>query len=232
MEEFYKYFSWFFVIVVGGIGGVRLLINHLIQTKIKLYFDKQLEEYKNELAIITKNAEYDISKKLFDFEAYASKKHTVYPELYSLAFESWSELSLFNHRFDLEILGSRNDLDTNTLKSHFHNEFMPTSEKLAKAYRYFYKNELYLSKDAAIVCNESLEALRICGREIGISFRSNSNDIERQRQVRQFSPLIDVDEKYLRDAEEKIHMLKETIREELSYSHSEKPTEQKEEALS
>lgn len=74
--------------------------------------------------------------------------------------------------------------------------------------------------------------LRTCGREIGISFRVNSNDIERQRQTQQFSLLIDADEKYLQDAEANIHRLKEIIHKELSYSHSEKPNEQNEEPLS
>lgn len=228
MEWVYKYISWG-LFIGGSVTGIGFLIKYLIQKKIDSYFNKKLETHKQELAIITEHAKYDISKKLYDFEAYASKRHSIYPELYSLAFESWSELTQFRYSFDANIMDFRKDLDIEALKSHFHKEFKETTDKLVNAYDYLYKNELYLSKVVTTAYNEALEAQVVCGRELGISFRSNLGDVERQRKDGIFSPLLNIDEKYLQISQEKIRILKEVIYNELSYTHSE---EQKEEALS
>lgn len=215
-----------------ALAGILVFsIKHLIQKKIDSYFNTKLEDHKKDLAVLTENAKYDISKKLYDFEAYASKKHSVYPELYSLAFESWSELTQFTYRFDEDIMDLRKDLNVETLESYFDEEFRKTTKTLFKAYDYLYKNELYLSKDVTMVYNEALEAQLKCGREVGISFRGNLDDVERQRNDCQFSPLINIDEAYLYDAEEKVRILKETIYKELSYTHFEE-SKKKEEALS
>lgn len=230
MEEIYKYTGWFFAIIVGGIGGiggiggVRLLINHFAQARVKFYFDKQLEEHKHSLAIITKNAEYDISKKLFDFEAYASKKHTVYPELYSLILESRSELSRFRFKFDMEIRESKKDLDETTLRPLFYKKMSEASAKRREAYNYFYKNELYLSKEVSIAYEEILDDQQTFELLMVSSFGKN---IRSDRWRDASSRLIIVGDEHLMGINAKINILKEIIYRELSYTHYEK-----EEALS
>ena len=165
-----------------------------------------------------KNAEYDLSKKLYDFEAYASKKHAVYPELYSLLFEPWIELSLFRHKFDLHIAHSKKDLDRDTLKSRFNDELHPIVQKLPNVSKYFYKNELYLSKNATAAYNEAFKELADLAANIYLNFRKNSRNDNWQDPS--FS-LIDIDEEELQRAERKINILKEIIYKELSYTHSE-----------
>src|SRR4051794_21172355 len=91
MEWIYKYFSY--TAVIAGLG---FLIKYLIQKKIDSYFNTKLEDHKKELAVMTEKAKYNISRKLFDFEAYAIKKHTIYPELYQLVFEIPGKMSVFS----------------------------------------------------------------------------------------------------------------------------------------
>lgn len=173
--------------------------------------------------IITKNAEYDISKKLFDFEAYASKKHAIYPDLYSLAFELWDELSSFAYKFGIKIELRRAGfdelgLDNDVLKSSFQTEMEPITDKINEAYNYFYKNELYLSKDTATAYTETLESLRKLVYEIEYRFHTYSTGTDWQNHsVFQYI----VAEEITKKCEEKINILKETIYKELSYTHFE-----------
>ena len=120
MEWIYKYFS-----LTAVIAGLGFLIKYLIQKKIDSYFNTKLEDHKKELAVMTERAKYDISRKLFDFEAYAIKKHTIYPELYQLVFEVPRKMSVFTYLKEIkEVEDAINNLSD-----------------------YFNKNELFLSKD-------------------------------------------------------------------------------------
>lgn len=230
MEEFYKYTGWFFAIIfggIGGVGGVGLLINHFAQARVKFYFDKQLDQHRHNLAIITKHAEYDISKKLYDFEAYASKKHEIYPELYRLAAETWHEILRFRYKFDTEIKSSMRGLDGEELVEYFYERIAPLTIKNLDAYEYVFKNELYLSKNVSIAYNEALSEQADFTKRIDISFQRNYKKDD-WRDSDFWS--IDIDEEIAK-ADEKMRILKETIYEELSYTHSEE-AEKKEEALS
>lgn len=223
MEAIREFINWSVIIV-----GIWALIRYLIQKKIESYFNKQLENYKKELAVLTENAKYDISKKLFDFEAYASKKHAVYPELYSLAFETWTELKWFRFSFDAGIADSKKDLDADKLISYFHEKLEPITEKISDAYNYFYKNELYLSKNTATAYEEVLRSQSIFIQRIANSFYRNyrGNDWK--------DPtfwLITLDQEDFDKVDEKVRILKETIYKELSYTHFEE-AKKKEEALS
>ena len=182
MDTIRDYISWG-VIIGGSITFIGFLIRYLIQKKIDSYFNTKLETHKKDIAIITEQAKYDINKKLFDFEAYASKKHDVYPNLYSLAFELWDELSRFGYKFGIkiELIRAEDGLDNDVLKSFFFQTETESIEyKINKAYTYFYKNELYLSKDTAAAYTETLESLRKFTYDIDYSFYtySNSDDWE------------------------------------------------------
>ena len=212
MEWIYKYIS-----LTAVIAALWFLVRYLIQKKIDSYFNKRLETYKQELTIITENAKYDISKKLYDFEAYASKKHVVYPELYSLAFEPWRELSGFRYGFDRDIKHSKKDMDEKELDICFHEALMPITDKISVAYSYFYKNELYLSRSAAIVFEDAMFAQIIFASKIMDSFERNITGDWRDSSFL----LIDIDNEDYERAEKKFVILKEVVYRELSYTHSE-----------
>jgi uncharacterized membrane-anchored protein YhcB (DUF1043 family) len=216
-EWFNEYVGWGFI-VIGVITGVGLLIRYLAETKVNYYFNKQLDQHKHNLDIITKNIEYGISKKLYDFEAYASKKHTVYPELYSLTFGFWQEISRFRSRFDRDIKFSKNDMNKETLEQHFYEKIQPLVEKIPKVYDYFYKNELYLSKATAEVYEKAMHAQIYFIDKIIDSFNSNLENSNWQDSS--FS-LIKIKEEDYDKVDDKIYLLKEIIYKELSYTHSE-----------
>ena len=218
MEWIYKYIS-----IASVVGFLGFSVRYLIQKKIDSYFNKKLETYKQELATITENAKYDISKKLYDFEAYASKRHSVYPELYRLVFEPWSELSQYNRRLGTDAVIGKDEMDMQSLRSSYYEDIRPSIDKLDKAYDYFYKNELYLSKEVTEAINEALDALRTCKKEIANSYLKRSVEIEKQNPINKYVSLFYIDEEYLYDAEEKIRILKETIYKELSYTHFDEP---------
>lgn len=213
MEWFYKYFS-----LTAVIAGSWFLIRYLIQKKIDSYFNTKLENHKKELAVLTENAKYDISKKLFDFEAYASKKHTVYPELYSLTFGFWQEISRFRSRFDRDIKFSKNDMNKETFEQHFYEKIQPLVEKIPKVYDYFYKNELYLSKATAEVYEKAMHAQINFIDKIIDSFNSN---LENSNWQDSSFTLIKIKEEDYDNVDNKIYLLKEIIYKELSYTHSE-----------
>lgn len=219
MEWIYKYISWG-AIIAGSITGIGFLIKYLIQKKIDSYFTKKIETYKQELAIITENAKYDMSKKLFDFEAYASKKHEVYPELYRAAFEPWDRLSNFKFIIERNSGDIELDLDDGSLEIRFDEEFMPIMRGLVIAYDYFYMNELYLSENTAKAYRETLEVLQELARrthEIFYNFYANIADINEHT----YTYILENDGEDKVKAEEKIQILKGVIYKELSYTHSE-----------
>lgn len=215
MEWFYKYFS-----LTAVIAASWFLIRYLIQKKVDSYFNKRLETYKHELAIITENAKYDINKKLFDFEAYAAKRHSVYPELYRAAFEPWDRLSNFNFILKRSSSDIETDLDNRSIEIRFDEEFTPIMRGLAIAYDYFYMNELYLSESTAKAYGETLEALRdlaVETHEVFYNFYTNIADVNE----RDYTYILDNDGEIKMKAKEKIQTLKGVIYKELSYTHSE-----------
>ena len=220
MEEIYKYFS-----ITSIIVGLWVLIRYLIQKKIDSYFNKKLENYKQELAIITENAKYDISKKLYDFEAYASKKHAVYPELYRLVFEPWKDLTRFRFRFDIDIMHSKHDLKDRELQHLFYKQVNAIVSKSSAAHDYFRKNELYLSKNTVKAYEIATSTHNIFLRKIIKAFDINRKNDNWRDPSFQLIGLDFFDEDYVK-GDDKLELLKETIYKELSYTHSEE-TEQK-----
>ncbi len=80
---------------------------------------------------MTEKAKYDISRKPFDFEAYAIKKHTIYPELYQLVFEVPRKMSVFSYLKEVT----------------FSERIKEVEDAMDNLLDYFNKNELFLSKD-------------------------------------------------------------------------------------
>ncbi|MFP7479484.1 hypothetical protein [Terribacillus saccharophilus] len=63
---------------------IVFLIKKYIEAKVKHGFDKGLEDHKHDLQLLTKEVEYDYQRRIHDFSLFSSKKHEVYPQLYSL----------------------------------------------------------------------------------------------------------------------------------------------------
>ncbi|MFK9120511.1 hypothetical protein ACJEBK_27245 [Peribacillus frigoritolerans] len=201
MEWIYKYFS--FTVIIGGfIGGLGFLIKYLIQRKIDSYFNKRLEDHKQELAVMTERSKYDISKKLFDFEAYAAKKHTIYPELYQRMFESWTKVNRISFQIQ-----NPNTFDFDELEKHGiykrNDEISEFARLLHDAMKYYKTNELFLSKDVSACCWGVITAMR------ELSEKFDKNDYNSDFMM----------------GEDKIKLamrvLKEIMHKELSYSHFE-----------
>lgn len=60
------------------------IINTYLTSKINETSQKHLNEQKHELEALTLSSQYDYQKRLMDINHFVSKKHSVYPELYSL----------------------------------------------------------------------------------------------------------------------------------------------------
>lgn len=197
MEWIYKPFSYTAVIV-----GLGFLIKYLIQRKIDSYFNKKLEQHKQELAVMTEKAKYDISRKLFDFEAYATKKHTIYPELYQRVFEVRQSII----GYDIQTADKTLRIyDYKNLSLYDEKVF---NDKLMTARDYYYKNVLFLSKNVASICLVTLGELYLFSRLENRKNFAADNVSKAQDEI-----------------DKKIELLKETIYEELSYSHFEETEE-------
>ena len=218
MEWIYKSFSY--TVIIGGfIGGLGFLIKYSIQRKIDIYFNaelenhkqelnKKLEDHKKELAVMTEKAKYDISRKLFDFEAYAIKKHTIYPELYQRLFEIQQQFIKFTENTKRFILIKELDKKDEV----FFREIDQLEVTIINAEDYFNKNELFLSKSVTSNYIETMSLIR------ELHSKYNFHYFYKQ------SLLVDVSEKREK-IDAKIMLLKEVIYEELSYSHFEKTEE-------
>ncbi|MDR4928927.1 hypothetical protein [Peribacillus simplex] len=218
MEWIYKYFS-FTAVIAGFIGGLGFLIKYSIQRKVDTYFNaelenhkqelnKKLEDHKKELAVMTEKAKYDISRKLFDFEAYAIKKHTIYPELYQRLFEIQQQFIKFTEntkRFIFIKESAKKD-------EIFFREIDQLDVTIINAEDYFNKNELFLSKS---VTSNYIETMSVIKKLFSsyISYYDTNQTL-----------LGDFSEK-TEKIDAKIMSLKESIYKELSYSHFEETEE-------
>lgn len=200
MEWIYKYFS-----LAAVIAGVGFLVKYLIQKTIDSYFNTKLEDHKKELAVMTEKAKYDINRKLFDFEAYAIKKHTIYPELYQRIFEVRQQWTLLNYN----ILKNPKNHDDDFIHSIRKIKDVLES-KVINTQEYFTNNELFLSKELASNYLDTLS--NIWGLHLFIDLEESS-----------YKPSIV--NKELSKIDDKIQVLKEIIYKELSYSHFEETEE-------
>lgn len=209
MEWLYKYIS-----VTAIIGGLWLLIKYYIQKKIDSYFNSKLAVHKQELNDLTERTKYDLSKRLFDFEVYATKKHEVYPVIYSKIFETFNkmreyqsdieaEFNLDEERFydltgDVQI-----DFDQDLLYYKYQQTYA-VHEVHKNAADYYFSNELFFSKSVAFECGYVLKLMR---NMITCYFDHQYN-----------KPMLN---ERLLELERKIEQIKMILHEELSYSHHE-----------
>lgn len=214
MEWIYKSFSY--TVIIGGLG---FLIKYSIQRKVDTYFNaelenhkqelnKKLEDHKKELAVMTEKAKYDISRKLFDFEAYAIKKHTIYPELYQRLFEIQQQFIKFTENTKRFILIKESDKKDEI----FFREIDQLEVKIINAEDYFNKNELFLSKS---VTSNYIETMSVIKNLFSSYIRYY---VYNQTLLGDFSENTE-------KMDAKIMLLKESIYKELSYSHFEETEE-------
>ncbi|MGG3497416.1 hypothetical protein ABES08_16945 [Peribacillus simplex] len=211
MEWIYKYFS-----LTAVIAGVGFLVKHLIQRKIDSYFNKRLEDHKQELTIMSEKAKYDISKKLFDFEAYATKKHTVYPELYQRVFEFWNEIIVFTQKLDMLIEADKNQHDKISILDRLGedgmNEALELFQKSKKTFDYFTMNELFLSREVSISCAKTLKSIRKVNTKLQSQLFEDC-----------YNPFLT--KGGITEIWDEVFSFKEVIYKELSYSHFENTEE-------
>lgn len=199
MEWIYKYFSF-----TAVIAFLVFLVKYLIQKKIDSYFNTKLEDHKKELAVMTEKAKYDISRKLFDFEAYATKKHTVYPELYHRMFEIRRQYAVLTVN-----MGFSNRTESKEETSLKLMAFMKgVDDAIKNAGEYFNNNELFLSKNVVSIYWETWDLLM-----------NLQKDFYKREYTSSFA------HKEVSKVQEKIEILKEAIYKELSYSHFEETEE-------
>ncbi|MDM5455237.1 hypothetical protein [Peribacillus simplex] len=199
MEWIYKYFS-----LTAVIAGVGFLIKYLVQKKIDSYFNTKLEDHKTELAVMTERAKYDISRKLFDFEAYATKKHTIYPELYQRMFEIRRQYAVLTIK-----MGISNRTDSKEETSLKLMEVIKgVDDAIKNAGEYFNNNELFLSKNVISTYWETWYLLMNLQKDF---YNKEYNSSFAHKEISK--------------VQEKIDILKEAIHKELSYSHFEETEE-------
>lgn len=209
MEWLYKYIS-----VTAIIGGLWLLIKYYIQKKIDSYFNSKLALHKQELNDLTERTRYDLSKRLFDFEAYATKKHEVYPVIYSEIFETLNKMREYQSDIEAEFnlvedcfydltSDEQIDFDQNLLYYKYKQTY-EVHEVHKNAADYYFSNELFFSKSVAFECGYVLKLMR---NMINCYFDHQYN-----------KPLLN---ERLLELERKIDQIKTILHEELSYSHTE-----------
>jgi hypothetical protein len=205
VDWIYKYFSLTAIIVSIGI-----LIRYLIQKKIDSYFNTKLESHKQELNQINEKVKYDITKKLFDFEAYATKKHDIYPELYQKIYIIFGKLrnlqgiimGLFHITevkvYQLNLPGNEYLIEEKDSLRNVEVEY------LTSVHEYINQNILFLSDNVAKTSKEVLNQANM----ILACFHVNEYDW-------------DFVEEEFGDLQRKISKLKDALYKELSYSHFE-----------
>ncbi|SIR37946.1 hypothetical protein SAMN05878482_103478 [Peribacillus simplex] len=205
MEWIYKYFS-----LTAVIAGLGFLIKYLIQRKIDSYFNTKLEDHKQELTVMSEKVKYDISKKLFDFEAYATKKHIVYPELYqhvfSISIEITELLAVAEVRYSWEP-DTIHDLTklSKEQETELWDKLTDLLINCRKSLMYFEENELFLSQEISDQVREIFVDLNTLLTNL---FEDHVYD----------KPTVSKESRLIQN---KIIRLKKEFHKELSYSHYE-----------
>ena len=208
MDWLYKYIG--ITTIIGG--GLWLLIKYYIQKKIDSYFNSKLAVHKQELNNLTERTRYDLSKRLFDFEAYATKKHEVYPVIYSKIFETFNKMKEFQCDIEAEFslyedrlydLTNDEQIDFNRdLLLYKYKQSYAVHEVHKNAADYYFSNELFFSKSVTL---EFDYVLKLMEDMITCYFDHLYN-----------KPMLNEN---LIELEKKIEQIKEILHEELSYSH-------------
>lgn len=189
MDWLYKSIS-----VTSIITALGFLARYLIQKYIDYYFGQKLEYFKGEVNQVVEKHKYSLNKKMFDFEAYAVKKHSIYPELYKKLYIGWKEM----HDYASAIESSSEEYYFDQVKKE------SITKNLLNLIEYFAEVELYLSKE---VSGKSWKIIVSFQNYIFDLFDFPPNKIE----IRQGN----------RDVFNTLKELKEQLHKELSYSHFE-----------
>ncbi|MDF9592292.1 hypothetical protein P5757_26540 [Bacillus tropicus] len=205
MDWIYRYIS-----ITAVIGGLGFLIKYLIQRKIDSYFNHRLEQHKQELAALTESIKYNLGKKMFDYEAYTSKKHLIYHDIYKEIYSTFSKLIVFHEliekKFDIKELIK---YDLGNQKNEFFQKKVDDYNEVIIQYRKtadcFTQNEIFCSKDVAQKSRDAIRAVQLLMQTL--------TDPKYYDKVKVNNELY--------ESEKRIKELKEIIHKELSYSHFE-----------
>ncbi|MGN7938515.1 hypothetical protein [Metabacillus sp. 22489] len=202
MDWIFQYIS-----ITAIIAAFGFLAKYLIQRKIDSYFNLKLEHHKQELNALTEKTKYDLSKRLFDFEAFATKKHSTYPELYKKAHAL--VLCLRDYIFTMEAEFNldepiKYDLsgESRDMLSWRHEEMMKLVNAQKDAADFFFHNELFMS---LVIANKATVFLKMTNEIVNYSM---SLEYDKPYVNSQY----DLIQTRLKD-------LKSSMHKELSYSH-------------
>ncbi|PRS26917.1 hypothetical protein C6W19_24280 [Bacillus sp. RJGP41] len=213
MEWIYKYFSY-----TAFIAGLGFLIKYLIQKKIDSYFSTKLEKHKQELAVLTERSKYDISRKLFDFEAYAIKKHTIYPELYQRVNQVWDQLSSFTSNWGENFV---EELDLDKRNKRFSLENKEIGKKIVNEFEQFHKEELFLSRDVTSAYWDLLVEMQGFSILLMKNYMMNLETTQTRDKHNSIIGNLMVIEYNVITISGKVDFLRDVMYKELSYSHFE-----------
>ena len=80
-------------------------IRSYITTLVSHSFNKQIEEHRQSLNVVTEHAKFDLQRKLHDFTLYTAKRHEAYVELYNLLRAAADRVCNLEHQEYLNFAG-------------------------------------------------------------------------------------------------------------------------------
>ncbi|MEB2630186.1 hypothetical protein SOP94_17155 [Peribacillus frigoritolerans] len=89
-------------IITSGLvsSAITVGIHTFLKGRINHHFSKKIEEFKEQITIQAENRKADFDRKIHDFSLYSTKKHEIYPDLYSQSYTLWHDLQIFQNILD------------------------------------------------------------------------------------------------------------------------------------
>ncbi|MGG6362657.1 hypothetical protein ACQ5SI_26280 [Peribacillus frigoritolerans] len=225
------------------IAIVTFLLKSYFKNLISQFFQKELEDYKHDLNLITEEKKFDYQRKLHDFNLYRTSRHESYPVLYRLALSAVNNIKesnreIFWPNFDAmgieEIkLYYRNEVkdefeaqktltifdktsDVSHIKTSIASQRVRQSMKDIRDFNnYFRENELYYSQEIILLTHPVLPIMNDISKVI--SFKvivKQSLDLEIEEGF--FKPKIDALDSDIKILEDYVKEVKEKIVKELT----------------
>ncbi|MGG3193940.1 hypothetical protein [Priestia aryabhattai] len=86
------------VVTSGIVSSLATLgMQTLLKQKITHHFNKELALFNAEIAVQAENRKIDFDRRIHDFSLYSTKRHEIYPKLYSDSYTIWHRINLFQN---------------------------------------------------------------------------------------------------------------------------------------
>jgi hypothetical protein len=187
---------------------VTLIISTFIKGGIGHFYNKKLENFKNDLSLAAEERKLDFQRRIHDFSLYSTQRHQVYPEIYKLLINAFANIRFSRYcpvPFDNEmrkraLIGILRDNKYSeeqiekylimwkespmSLFNFFNGKFIQKDiEEVNKSinllFEYFNLNELFLSDDLSKLVDETIGNLTMLNAELPyMLFYEDPKDIE------------------------------------------------------